>query len=129
MEFQLLLEGVLAASLGAGLGSVVTLAVEAREPWSRRLGRTRLRLAALPVGGSAILIASLPVALAGATAEATLIAAFGLGAAVQAPVMALGALLPPLCSVSWTGPYGVPHQCVLEAGHFGDHQERLWSPS
>jgi hypothetical protein len=89
---------ITAASLGMMTGVAVT--VHAHQSlvspgWAERVGNTRLRRADLPVGGTALLLVSAVLRLAGRPRAAAVVAAGGMGAAAGAVGTGLARPLPP----------------------------------
>ena len=73
--------------VGVATGVVVTLRAH-RKPsspgWARRVGRTRLRRSALPVGVTRAMLLSLGLRRLGRPGAARLVAAWGVGAGIGA---------------------------------------------
>src|SRR5580693_1078186 len=89
---------VTAASLGVMAGVAVTVHAHqapSSPGWALRVGNTRLRRADLPVGGTALLLISGALRLAGRPRAAAVAAAAGMGAAAGAVGTGLAQPLPP----------------------------------
>lgn len=118
----MILAGLAWSIAGSILAIAVTISIEDVPPWSRRLGRTNLRLANLPVGGTVGMLAAIGLELAGAHSTATLLAGASAAAGLVPPILGGMRPLPTLCPYMWRDP-ARPDRfvcCSLNEGHFGE---------